>query len=194
MKMRIDDPAMRTCALLGSVSLLCVVGCGAPDGTAEFKRSQRAVQQLDRITIEWTNTTALGVFTEIAEFDCGTSSSYDPTAECDGLRQGKDTPFVPFKRILEADAIRYQSTHAFDGIQCHEYEVTYPDVVYTDNMKTVQLGPGSSYSERETATKPVKSVISLGAKDLLPRQVVKGDQRVKFSYGLIVPLADPAHA
>src|ERR1700686_2758375 len=49
-------------------------GCSTPNGLVEFSGSRHAVQQLDHLAIEWTSTTKLGVFTEIAELDCGLRS------------------------------------------------------------------------------------------------------------------------
>src|SRR5262249_16387390 len=124
----------------------------------------------------------------------GASSSYDPAEECASLHGGQETRFVPFKRILETNAIQYKGVHVVDCVLCHEYAVTYPEVASTDSMKTVPPGPGSPSSEREPAPRPVQSVIFLGVRDLLPRRAVKGDLTVKFSYGLIVPVPNPAHS
>jgi hypothetical protein len=230
-------------------------GCSTPNGLVEFSGSRHAVQQLDHLAIEWTSTTKLGVFTEIAELDCGlryyhyryvkdlsaegieegvtqsqgrprahqeeervfvngrssgrnsatwedaknddsrpwggASSSYDPARECESMRQGEDNPFVPYKRIIDANQIEYRGKRNVDNVQCHEYQVSYPDAVYTERMKTTELGERSSYSEREQVIRPVQSIICIGVKDLLPRHVTKGDLSVRFSYALILPLPDP---
>jgi hypothetical protein len=255
MRMNLEPIRVSVCVAL---CISAMSGCTRPNGPMEFRGSQHAVQQLDHLTIEWTRSTGLGVFTEIAEFDCGlryyhyryvkdlsakgieegvtqsqgrpmahqqeerifvngrssgrnsaswenaknddtrawggASSSYDPAQECESMHHGKDNSFVPHKRIIDANQIEYRGTRNVDNVQCHEYQVTYPDVVYTDTMKTTQLGPGSSYSEREQVTRPVQSIICIGVKDLLPRHVTQGDLSVRFSYGLILPLPDPAQA
>jgi hypothetical protein len=60
--------------------------------------------------------------------------------------------------------------------------------VYTDKTRTIQLGPGSTYSEAVQAIKPVQATIAIAIKDRLPRQAIKDDRTVVLSYAPITPL------
>jgi len=87
--------------------------------------------------------------------------------------------------------IVYQGERTAAGTACHEYKVTYSDLVFSDTMKKVDTGSGFSTSYREQVAAPVESTICLGVRDFLPQSGTKGDIAFTFSYGNIEKLASP---
>ena len=114
---------------------------------------------------------------------------YNPTAECQALRDGKDPedgpfaqgvhfiPVLGYARVLAGNKIEYMAKRTLEGGACWEYRVVYQDSTEASRVSTPN-GEMISYEMR-----PVEATVCLGTTDRLPRQIVQGDWTVKFSYG-----------
>lgn len=121
----------------------------------------------------------------------GSSSTFDPSPECAGLRGGKDPMFLPFSKILGLDKVEYVGKDTVDGAKCHDFRVTVSEMAYTDTWTTTDLGNGNSASERQAAPKNVDSTICIGVDDLLPHRIVKPDITATYSYAKFDRLEPP---
>ena len=162
---------------------------GQPRAHQEAERLLVDGGSFDRFTGSWANAPAS---MDDAHPDWGASRNpYDLASECESFRQSKAIPFVPFDKILAANRIEYQGPRAADGTQCHEFKVTYSDLVDSAQTNTINTGGGASTTYRTQVAAPVESTICLGVGDLLPRQGTKDNVAFKFSYGPIEKLGRP---
>jgi hypothetical protein len=114
--------------------------------------------------------------------DWGPSSrSYDPGADCKKFSEGK-APGLPFDKMQAATKADYRGQRTVDGAQCHEFMVTFNDLVLADTLKIVDEGGGLTSSEREEVIRPVDATVCFGVTDSLPYQGASGNKTIAFRY------------
>jgi hypothetical protein len=95
-------------------------------------------------------------------------------------------PVVDFKQVLSDSKLQYTADQISGDGPCREY-----DIAYSSNMESSRRATSNGI-DRSFEMRPVNAKMCLGTKDHLPRQVEQGGWTVKYSYGEIQKLPEPA--